>query len=175
MYLELELPTYDGGELPVQIQMELNWFMPEELGEHTIPLKAELLSTWRPWLSYWNSRSSIIWGAEYEDWSLHSSLEDHSVPCAVCYISTRTSVVMIPAKTQCPSSWIREYCGYLTAQSDSHYRSSYECVDSSPEATPGSSSHHNGALFYYIGGTCNGLAYPPYESSRILSCIVCTK
>ena len=32
------------------------------------------------------SGSSIIWGAEYEDWSLHSSLEDHRVPCAICYI-----------------------------------------------------------------------------------------
>ena len=82
---------------------------------------------------------------------------------------------MIPAKTQCPSSWTREYYGYLTAQSDSHYRSSYECVDSSPKATPGSSGHHNGALFYYVGGTCNGLACHPYESSRILSCTVCTK
>ena len=44
MYLELELPTYDGGEIPVQVQMELNWFMPEELGEHTITIKAEQLT-----------------------------------------------------------------------------------------------------------------------------------
>ena len=44
MYLELELPTYDGGEIPVQVQMELNWFMPEEQAEHTILIKAEQLT-----------------------------------------------------------------------------------------------------------------------------------
>ena len=44
MYLELELPTYDGGEIPVQVQMELNWFMLEELGERSITLKVEQLT-----------------------------------------------------------------------------------------------------------------------------------
>ena len=123
------------------------------------------------------SGQSIIHGAEYQfGGNLHSSLEDYNVPCAVCYVSTRTSVLMIPAKTQCPSSWTREYYGYLTAEYDhSHYRSSYECLDSSPEFIPDISSNLDGALFYYVGGNCNGLACPPYESNGILSCTVCTK
>ena len=54
---------------------------------------------------------------------------------------------MIPAKTVCPSPWTREYYGYLTAEADSFYRSSFECIDNSPEVLPGSSRHMNGALF----------------------------
>ena len=122
------------------------------------------------------SGSSVIWGAEYEfGGKVHSGLADYNIPCAVCYVSTRASILMIPAKSQCPLSWTREYYGYLTAEYDSYHRSSFECVDSSPEAIPGSSSHLNGALFYYVGATCNGLDCPPYENNRILSCTVCTK
>ena len=114
------------------------------------------------------SGQSIINGAEYQfGGNLHSGIHDHNVPCAVCYVSTRTSVLMIPAKSQCPVSWTREYYGYLTAEQDGHYRSSFECVDTSPEVIPGSSSKVDGALFYYAGGNCNGLACPPYESNRI--------
>ena len=122
------------------------------------------------------SGSNVMWGAEYKSWNLPSSVQDYNVPCAVCYVSTRASVLMIPAKTQCPSTWTREYYGYLTAAHVTHYRSSFECVDNSPEAIPGSSSNLNGALFYYISTSCNqGLDCPPYESNRILSCAVCTK
>jgi hypothetical protein len=119
---------------------------------------------------------SEIEGAEYEfSGNLHPGLYDYNVPCAVCYVSIRTSVLMIPAKSQCPLSWTREYYGYLTTEYGGHYRSSFECIDSNPEAIPNSSSNIDGALFYYVGSNCNGLECPPYESNRILSCTVCTK
>ena len=123
------------------------------------------------------SGSTSIWGAEYEfHGTLHSNIVNHNVPCAVCRVSTRSSVLMIPAKTECPISWTKEYNGYLTAEHDSHHRSSFECIDNSPDVIPNSSSHLNGALFYYAGANCNaGLDCPPYQSSRILSCTVCTK
>ena len=121
------------------------------------------------------SGQNIIHGAEYRFYGNLPNLWGYNVPCAVCYVSTRTSVLIIPAKTQCPLLWTREYYGYLTAERDSHYRSSFECVDRNPEAIPGSSSNVEGALFYYVGGNCNGLACPPYEDTRILSCTVCTK
>ena len=35
-----------------------------------------------------------------------SAVQDHNVPCAVCYASTRVAITMILAKTQCPSTWI---------------------------------------------------------------------
>ena len=107
----------------------------------------------------------------------HSNLQDYNVPCAVCYISTRTSVLVIPANTQCPSSWTREYYGYLTAEQSVYHRTSFECIDSSPEAIPGSSSLLNNlARFHYADAGCGqGLACPPYQDRRILSCTVCTK
>ena len=122
-----------------------------------------------------SAQASQIWGAEYEFDSLRSDIRNYNVPCAVCHVSSRSSVLMIPAKTQCPSSWTREYFGYLTAERDTYHRSSFECVDNSPEVIPGSSSHLNGALFYYTEATCNGLDCPPYQRNRILSCTVCTK
>ena len=123
------------------------------------------------------SVSSHIYGAEYE---FHSGPNthtlDYNVPCAVCHVSTRATVIMVPAKTSCPSSWTREYYGYLTAESNSYHRSSFTCVDINPEVVPGSSAHNNGALFYYVAAACSyGLDCPPYENNRILSCAVCTK
>ena len=127
------------------------------------------------------SGSSTVWGAEYEfnrqTQAPHSNLQDHNVPCAVCFTSTRTSVLTIPVKTQCASSWTREYNGYLTAALDGYYHSSFECVDRNPESVPGSSSDDNNvARVYYADAVCDqGLACPPYQSRRILSCTVCTK
>ena len=120
---------------------------------------------------------AFIYGAVYKFVSgPNTNIYQHNVPCAVCYVSTRASVVMIPAKTECPSSWTREYYGYLTSEADGHSgRSSFTCVDVNPETVPGSSASTNGALFYYSFSTCNGLDCPPYENNRILSCVVCTK
>ena len=36
------------------------------------------------------------------------------IPCAVCHVSNRTAVYMVPAKYTCPTGWTREYYGYLT-------------------------------------------------------------
>ena len=82
---------------------------------------------------------------------------------------------MVPAKTECPSSWTREYYGYLTTEHNSHYRSSFNCIDINPEGITETSTDREGANFYYTASACSGLDCPPYESSRILSCAVCTK
>ena len=123
------------------------------------------------------SVSSHIYGAEYEFHSgPNTHTVDYTVPCAVCHVPTRATVIMVPAKTLCPSSWTREYYGYLTAEADGHQRSSFTCVDINPEVVPGSSANNNGVLFYYVGVVCGyGLDCPPYENARILSCAVCTK
>ena len=44
---------------------------------------------------------------------LLSRLYDQHVPCAVCHVSTRAAVLMIPAWLHCPSQWTLEYTGYL--------------------------------------------------------------
>ena len=62
------------------------------------------------------SGSSVIYmGSEYEfSTNLHLSLHDYNVPCPVCYISTRASVLIIPATSRCPMSWTREYYAMAT-------------------------------------------------------------
>ena len=120
--------------------------------------------------------SSRVQGVEYElCFGPVANVCEHNAPCAVCYVPTRETVIMVPAKTVCPSSWTREYSGYLTTMLDTHYRSSYNCLDMTPEAVAESSANANPALFYYTTTDCNGLACPPYENNRILSCAVCTK
>ena len=104
------------------------------------------------------------------------SLNDHNVPCAVCYASTRETVVMIPAQNTCPSSWTREYFGYLMAEALYHHRSTFECVDQSAQSVPGSIADTNGALFYHVEVKCSvGIPCPPYNTQKEVTCVVCTK
>ena len=129
-----------------------------------------------------NSRStspssySTLHGAECETTGgPHHTFHDHNVPCAVCCASTRVAMIMVPAKTQCPSSWTREYYGYLMTEHSSHRRSSFDCVDVNPDVVPGGTGSTNGALFYHVKASCNGLQCPPYQANRVVSCAVCTK
>ena len=119
---------------------------------------------------------NYVYGAEYEtgDGPL-STFHNHNVPCAVCYVSTRGTVLMIPAKTTCPSSWTQEYNGYLMAERYNHYRSTYECVDQNPESVPGSAGYQAGALIYHVQVTCSTIACPRNTAGRELACAVCTK
>ena len=120
---------------------------------------------------------SYMYGAEYEEVNgIFPGKLDHNVPCAVCYTSTKSAKVMIPARTSCPSSWTREYKGYLMADRHIHARNAvYECVDESAESVPGSHGNVGGALFYFVRTTCVGLPCPPYVVNRPITCVVCTK
>ena len=102
---------------------------------------------------------SYVYGAEYELFpgSPFSAVNHHNVPCAVCYASTRVSVTMIPAKTQCPSNWTLEYSGYLMSEGrwNNRQRTMYECVDKNPDSVPGSAADTNGVLFCHVEAHCN--------------------
>jgi len=121
-----------------------------------------------------------LYGAEYQtrngqDIGPLSSFGEHNVPCAVCYASTRGTVVMIPARLSCPSSWTREYYGYLMAEWYRHHRKMFECVDRYPQSVPGSAANTDGALFYHVEAKCNGIPCPPYNAHKEIMCVVCTK
>ena len=121
---------------------------------------------------------SIVQGAEYEFFTGPlSALTEHNAPCAVCFVPTRATTIVVPAKTTCPSSWTREYYGYLStdAEQDTHRRSTYNCLDINPETIPGTSDNTNPSLFHYTITNCNGFSCPPFENGRILACAVCTK
>ena len=121
---------------------------------------------------------NYVYGAEYHTGGgpLRAA-NQHNVSCAVCYASTRVAVTMIPAKTQCPSTWTLEYSGYLLSAGkwSVHGRTMYECVDKNPDSVPGSASSTDGAAFYHVEASCNGMLCPPYDPQKELTCAVCTK
>ena len=139
-----------------------------------LPLDPDYISDSRSITSY----SSTLHGAEYQTANgPHHNLHNHNVPCAVCYTSTRAAMIMVPAKTECPSSWTKEYYGYLMSERErpNHHRSSFNCVDVNPDTVPGGSANIDGALFYHVTATCNGLQCPPYVLNKVVTCAVCTK
>ena len=115
--------------------------------------------------------NSYVYGTEYER-SLVSGRAQYNAPCAVCYIPTKHTVIMIPAKTTCPSGWTREYYGYLMSENIIFPRTMYECVDRSIESVPGSQGHHDGG---HVEVHCSGMACPPYDNEKELTCVVCSR
>ena len=121
---------------------------------------------------------SYVYGAEYQSHNGQplSRAVDHNVPCAVCYASTRVAVSMIPAKTRRPLTWTLEYSGYLKSDHRGrNHATMYESIDESPDSIPGSATDTNGALLYHVEANCNGIACPPYDPQKELTCAVCTK
>ena len=117
---------------------------------------------------------AYVYGTEYE--SPVQGTHNHNVPCAVCYVSTRPTVVMIPAKASCPPTWTREYYGYTMTMHKIYNRATFECVDAEQESLPGSHPGADGALFYHVEADCGtGLPSPPYNNHQELNCVVCTK
>ena len=123
---------------------------------------------------------SYVGGVEYwySGFPSLSSLNYHNVPCAVCYVATRSVAVMIPAKTRCPTDWTVEYIGYLMAGRQNHNsRTMYECVDENPESIQGlnADSRIQKSLFYLVEPYCNGLSCAPYDDEKELTCVICTR
>ena len=122
---------------------------------------------------------AFLYGTEYE--GPLQGVQNHNVPCAVCVLTSRSKVLMIPAKATCPSSWTREYYGYIMTEyvgahnNNIRGRTMFECVDADQESLPGSHPNTNGALFYHVEANCNtGLPCPPYDQNKELNCVVCT-
>ena len=118
-------------------------------------------------------RRSYMYGVEYHPSNyqpLQNVLYDN-VPCAVCYIATRATLLMIPAKVSCPTGWTTEYSGYLMAQRNSFY----ECVDKDPESVSGLSSASSANYLYHVEPQCSGFSCPPYDAEKELTCVVCSR
>ena len=93
---------------------------------------------------------------------------DHEVPCAVCHVSNRTAVYMVPAKYTCPTGWTSEYYGYLTSSyhGNDHHRTQYACMDVTLKPATGSAgTNEDGLLFYFVEGRCGSLPCPPYDAT----------
>ena len=127
---------------------------------------------------------SYVYGVEYgpapgQPFLVQPNVYGHNVPCAACMAVSRCSLLMIPAKTQCPTSWTTEYVGYLMSGAHDHtLPTTYECVDKDPESVPGLDSVGWGSgsgLFDPVEASCNGMACPPYDREKELTCVVCTR
>ena len=75
-------------------------------------------------------------------------VDDTDVPCAVCHVSNRTAVYMVPAKYTCPTGWTIEYNGYLMSSYSSHRRTVFTCMDIAFKSVVGSSSDRDSLIFY---------------------------
>ena len=123
---------------------------------------------------------SYIAGVEYwygSGFPSLSAVNNHNVPCALCYVSTRSVAVMIPAKTHCPTNWTLEYTGYLMSEHYNHNSPTmYECIDKNPESVPGLNAGSDPrAYFIPVEPYCNGLSCPPYDARKELTCALCTR
>ena len=112
-----------------------------------------------------------------------------SLPCSVCEAPQRTSKIMIPAKTRCPTSdWTLEYNGFIMSSADryndrspitdKHFRSTYECVDMDAEPHKTVQKHsYTAAVIYTVKVDCTQFVKncPPYQDGKALSCVVCSK
>ena len=123
-----------------------------------------------------HSLYSQLYGTEYEFRNgPRSNFANHNVPCVVCEVDTRSKYMMVPGRYSCPSSWTQEYYGYLMAELNERYRTEYICVDQSPEQVPGQIGHQGNAHMYPVKAKCGGLACPPYNTQKDITCAVCTK
>ena len=115
-----------------------------------------------------------IWGTQY---SHTNAPAQHTIPCAVCYVSARPTVLMIPAKASCPPTWTREYYGYLMSEATAfgnRHRSMYQCMDKDQQSLPLSPNY--GSVLYPVEADCSsGLPCPANTDYKELNCVVCTK
>lgn len=123
--------------------------------------------------------SSSIYGSQYQVKLFNpftkKDLHDQDAPCAVCYVTTRSVKLMIPATNECPSGWTRDYHGYLMSSSRNHHASEFVCVDEEAEGLPNSSKNKKGALLFPVEGRCEALSCNKYINGRELTCVVCSK
>ena len=123
-------------------------------------------------------QSQYLKEEQEEDVNLYqySDLTIHDIPCAVCYATTRASLLMIPAKTSCPVDWTAEYEGYLMSeQNGSEMRGKYMCVDQSLGLHNADQPRHDRLSLVEVKCDSHDQGCAPYQPNKKLSCIVCTR
>ena len=120
----------------------------------------------------------------------NANVHGHLAPCVVCHVTGRSSVLMIPAMTQCPNDWAMEYSGILmSGPNDSRRthsqlplnqlkRNTYECWDGAPESialprqVPRS---YDRATVVPVEVICGMLPCDSYATGQDVNCVVCSK
>ena len=120
---------------------------------------------------------SYIFGSEYQ-FKYQNIAQDDDIPCAVCHVITATSLLMIPAKSTCPTGWNMQYNGYLVtnAHLSRHRTYDYVCLHNDAEHLTEGPRQHNmyGRMLYPVQVACGSLPCPPYNFGQYITCVVCT-
>ena len=134
------------------------------------------------YLSHDTSATALatLYGMEFEVFGTSPPLKNlvqTNMPCALCYIATRSTVFTIPARYTCPTGFTREYYGYMMTElvTSSRNRKDTICVDKDTVPIPGSGANTNPSVVYLMQANCNGLPCPPYVPKKALTCAVCSK
>ena len=112
---------------------------------------------------------------------LRGGRNGRQVACAVCYVKGKTTTLMIPAKASCPSSWTRQYYGYIMTEqkgSNSNNRYMYECIDQNMEVVHKPHNNHHGVGIFHAEVLCgHGLpcGHNKYNNYKELNCVMCAK
>lgn len=93
---------------------------------------------------------------------LRSSFE-HPIHCAVCYVSDRSTVVVLAGQSTCPDGWEKEYEGYYLAGRENSPKSEIICVDIN--------SDKENLMKQDLGKFMMVVTY----NSQVIPCIVCSK
>ncbi|XP_070533379.1 uncharacterized protein [Ptychodera flava] len=105
------------------------------------------------------------------------------VPCVVCRVPNRNSILMVPARNVCPDdTWHLEYYGVLAAQSSAirSYTSSYICLDIDSLKIPFTNKPVQGNEVFNVESRCSDKPSAmscsgSYQDGAELLCAVCSK
>ena len=76
-----------------------------------------------------NQGGSYYDGVEYQTGGQLNHADDHNTPCAVCEVTGKSTILMIPSHYECPAGWRMEYNGYIMLGRHSHVGNSmYNCI-----------------------------------------------
>ena len=179
-----ERPTSAGGGQCAQVLLEQGWSIMALLQALTSQSEEEDICAatgadvqYQTEATTANSNDSVLHGTEYVTLGRAlSHLHNHNAPCAVCEVTSRSKQIMIPGRLTCPDTWTTEYSGWLMTERNDHYRSTFICLDKTPEAVPGAIGDTNGAVMLHVEADCStGLSCSDYDETKELSCVVCTK
>ncbi|XP_047128044.1 uncharacterized protein LOC100211639 isoform X1 [Hydra vulgaris] len=128
-----------------------------------------------------NSKSrAFIYGVEFElgDSDIFDSKytgQYFNALCSMCDVKERTNTLMIPAVTECPVGWHKEYQGFLMTQKKYLQRTEYICVDKKPDFIEDTKDWGKGGFLHFVESKCGVLpCINSYKDSWELSCVVCT-
>ena len=126
-----------------------------------------------------NLNIATVYAAEYrmQNGQALDHLLGYTVLCVVCAVPSRSAQVMIPGRLSCPDTWTVEYTGWLVADDSNVNKAIFICLDKTPDATIRTPARLQSARMHHIEAACSStdLPCPPFNATKELACVVCTK